>query len=246
MAKTTFIERINSQGIPSNVLNTGNPIYQALIGQNPFYPTITIVESSDFRCGALCNELEFSNLTVNYFVDSMMLADAGGNELDTLIDSFIDLPRLGSIESDESYRTRFQAIVTENTWPTRTTPWAIINALSYYAPIEDIRIIEWFGQKAYPYFQVRITGTTTTTNTAFYDSNFFYDNSYYGGVGVGVTSSFLYSIIERIKAAGVSFDIFLVVTPSQTIAINATVGTANYSYRLFLDNFFFDGNYFYA
>lgn len=217
----SFIEEINEQAIPSSVINTGNTYYKAIIGQYPFTPAATIVDPTSFNCGALCNELEYANLAVAYFVDSMFIGQAGGNELDTLVSSFIDLPRQGSVETDSAYRTRFEAIVSANGWPTRTTKWAIIEALSYYADVSSIAIIEWFDTGSMN-FQVRIAGASTTTNAMFLDNTYLDGGTFLGGAGIGVTTQYISDIVKHIKAAGVNYSV--------AVVSRSTISTTTQSY----------------
>ncbi len=219
----SFIEEINSQAVPANVINTSNVYYKAIIGQYPFTPSPTIVDSASYNCGALCNELEFASSAVSYFVDSMNIDKSGGSELDTLINAFIDLPRQGSVETDSAYRTRFQAIVAEDTWPTRTSVGALQAALSYFAQTSSIAIIEWFDTSSGS-FQVRIAGASTTTNAMFLDNAYLDNKAYLGGPGIGVTSQYLYDIVERIKAAGVSFEVYVVARDIFSLNTQSYVG----------------------
>lgn len=219
---SSFIEEINSSSIPA-FLNTGNSLYQALIGNANFVPNPTIVQSSDYNCGALCNELEFARYTANYFVGAMNLAGAQADDLEYLINTFINLPRRGSVETDATYRLRFQSIIAGQNWTPRTTKQAIIEALSYFVPSSNISITEWFDTTNCE-FQVRIEGTISFTDTTFYDYAY-YDNSYYGGIGNGLVEPFVSELVQRIKAAGVQFTVLFVNANSTTLNMSIIVGS---------------------
>lgn len=218
----SFIERINENSIPRFV-NREDTVYKALFGQSPFTPNATILTSSDYNCGALCDELEFADLSLKYFTNSMALDSSGGLELDDLINTFIKLPRRGSIETDASYRSRFKAIVTDKTYTKRTNKWSIIKAISYFVAEDKISVIEWFDTKV-NYFELRVVGVISYINTMFLDSSYL-DNSYVGGVGAGPISTFITEIIQRIKSAGIDFNVYFVVQESITTNIDLIVGS---------------------
>ena len=74
----------------SNAINKEGDFYKTWIGESPFTPEVTIVDSDDFNCGALCNELEFARTVSNYYVQSFDLDLAEDDELADLIEAFID------------------------------------------------------------------------------------------------------------------------------------------------------------
>ena len=222
MSTLTFIEEINAGAIPA-YLNTGNAIYEAIIGQANFVPNVTIVQSSDYNCGALCNELEYARFIGVYRTGATVAADATGPDLETTINTFLNLPRRGSTEPDANYLERFNAIIAQQQVARRTTKTAIAQALSYLVPIDSIDVVEWFDSENC-YFQVRIAGQANFTNALYYDVSY-YDNSYYGGFGAGTPTPIFEEIVQRIKAAGVNFSIFYVSRNTLSTNIACIVGS---------------------
>jgi len=216
----SFISRINTY-IP-NPVRKKSSVYQAIFGVDPFTPDVTILEPEDYNCGAITNELEFLSAYGKYFVDSTVLDTASGPELETLIASLLNLPRRGAVESDSVYRSRFKAILTELTNKARTTKWAIRDALSYFIDISKIDVVEFFS--AYNnYFQIRFNGSFDFESILFLDEGYL-DQSYLGGVGVGSFITYVGEIINRIKAAGVAYEVFLVVKTQIAKNVDARVG----------------------
>lgn len=211
----------------SNAVNKNDADYIAIIGTEDFVPEATIVDSGDFNCGALCNELEFAKAVSDYYAVSFDLDIAETENLSILINSFIDLPRRSESEPDALFRSRFRAIVTQKLNGKRTTPWAIRDALSYFiADIGKIDVVEPFGRKAY-FFEVRIEGTATLDETIFLDNPdiAYVSQNFIGGIGVGGIITFLDDIVSRIKAAGIDFDILLIARGSVTKTSDATIGS---------------------
>lgn len=201
--------------------------YRALFGTVDFIPEATIDESSDFNCGALCNELEFLRTVSDYYIQSFDTDVAEDENLDALIQGFINLPRRNQGEADSIYRNRFRSLVVQKVYPRRTNRWAIIEALSYFIPDTDtIQIIENFDE-ANNYFQVRIEGTIDTENSLFLDhpEQGYLDQYYVGGAGIGPIITYLGDIIDRIRAAGVESDIVFVSQDRFTKDVAATIGS---------------------
>lgn len=219
-----FIDRLNSN-IPKPV-NKNSPAYQSIFGVTPFIPNVTILQPSDFNCGAVANALEFVNLFGQNYVSSMIPANASGADLQTVVMSFINLPRRGSAESDSVYQARFGSLVTQLTNPGRATKWAIRDALSYFIPKASISIVEFFDAHNL-YFQVRVSGAVDYGHALVLDSltQGFLDNFYVFGVGTGASITYLQDIVSRIKAAGVQFIILTVLTNSINLSSFAKIGT---------------------
>jgi hypothetical protein len=219
----SVIKRINSN-IPRPV-NKTSPVYQTIFGIDPFTPEVVILEPADYNCGAIANELEFLNAYGNYFVGSTMLDTAAGPELETLVAALLNLPRRGAVESDTVYRARFKSILAELTNPARTTKWAIRDALSYFVPIANIDVVEFFDIYN-NYFQVRFNGAYDFESILFLDDpeSGYLDQDYLGGVGIGSPVSYVGEIINRIKAGGVAYDVFLVTKTQIAKNVNARVG----------------------
>jgi hypothetical protein len=225
------ITEINQSAISSAINKGDNDLpYITVIGSADFVPNPTIVTSADFKCGALCNELEYARLVAGYYVGSMNPAQATGNELNSIINAFINLPRNGATETDSMYLDRFLAIVAQNSFPNRCTPGAILNALSYFINIGSIQIVEPFNTNNL-YFEVRFSGTQAITSTLTFDNDFigFLNNNYIGGVNSGVIITYIYNIIQRIKAAGVSFVVYTVSLNSITSTTYFKIGSRQFS-----------------
>jgi hypothetical protein len=210
----------------SDAVNKEGDMYIALIGAEDFTPEATIDESDDYNCGALCNELEYLRATSNYYVRSFDIDIAEDDNLDSLLNAFLDLPRRNDGEPDDVYRNRFRFIAIEKTNPRRTTRWAILDAISYFLPdATKVQIVEPFDSQNL-YFQMRIEGAVD------YDSAIIINNveqgyinqNFVGGEGIGETISYLGELIDRIRAAGVDFDLLFINQYSTTKSIDAIIG----------------------
>jgi hypothetical protein len=222
----TVIDEINQTSI-SDAINKDldNAAYCAIIGQSPFTPNPIIVDSSDFNCGALSNEIEYARLVCDYYINAMDPNEASGNELDLVINTFINLPRRGTEESDPSFLTRFLSIVAEHSYPNRCTKWAIASALSYFTPLANIQVLEPFDSHNL-YFQIRFRGIVSITDILTFDSLLtgFLDQYFIGGFSSGRLQSYVFEIVQRIKAAGVDFDIFTVENASISTTLALKIG----------------------
>jgi hypothetical protein len=67
----SMVETFNST--VSDAINKRGEFYEILIGSEQFTPESDIDESSDFNCGALCNELEYMRRVSQYFYQSFDL-----------------------------------------------------------------------------------------------------------------------------------------------------------------------------
>ena len=222
----TVIDEINQTSI-SNAINkgVGNSAYNDIIGKSPFTPNPVIVESSDFNCGALANEIEYARLVSDYYINAIDPNKASGKELDLVINTYINLPRRGESESDSLFLNRFLAIVAENSYPNRCTKWAIINALSYFIAIGNVQVLEPFNATNL-YFQVRLNGVISITDILTFDNLLtgFLDQYFIGGFAQGKLQTYIYDIVQRIKAAGVNFDIYTVTHGDLTINSTLKIG----------------------
>jgi len=221
-----MIETFNSA--VSDVVDKKNEDYVAIIGIEGFEPESVIVDSDDFNCGALCNELEFLRTVSNYYVQSFDLDLAEDDNLDALITAFIDIPRRNTGESDEIYRKRFRSIAIEKSNPRRTTKWAIIDALSYFIgdPEQNLQVIELFEINN-TYFEVRIEGAISYEEAIFLNNiaQAYVNQNFVGGSGVGSVISYIGEIIDRIKAAGVDYDIIFIEQDRFTKTSDCLIGT---------------------
>jgi hypothetical protein len=206
-----FIDFIN-KNIPSEIHTTGD-LYKAFVGNSDFTPSSIITVSDDYHCGALCDELEYVRMTSNQIVAAVSIDNAFGELLDSFIMSFINLPRRSSYEDDNTYASRFKAIVTQKTNYRRTTRWAIVDAIRELGwSVNDIQVIEPFDITNL-YFQLRLTGTAINQYSLFLDSEDsqgYIDQYYVGGQSIGSLITYIDPIIRRIKAAGIDYDIMVV------------------------------------
>ena len=77
----------------SDFIDKSHETYTSWFGKDDFVPELQIVQSSDFNCGAVCNELEFARAVTQYFVKSLSVDFAEATELNDIIKKFIKLPR---------------------------------------------------------------------------------------------------------------------------------------------------------
>jgi len=208
----SMIETFNST--ISKAINKYGPMYVVLFGEIDFTSTVPTLDSEDVNCGALCNELEFARLQTTEATESLTIDGAETDLLDILVETFVRLPRRGTFETDEEYRQRFKCLVKEQTNYRRHTRWAIIDALREFGIAADaIQLIEPFSSTS-NYFELRLTSTEAPTDyTLFLDNdvtNGYMDQYYVGGVGVGYIETFLTEMLNRIKAAGVDYDVRMV------------------------------------
>jgi len=223
----SFIEIIQENTLPKIDLSSDE--FTSLIGQFPFTPELTIDESSDYNCGAVCNELEFGKLFMDFVVDSFAIDVAEGGYLNKLIEAFLDLPRIAAAESDDSYRGRFKSLVKVQLFPKRNTRGSILAALSHIvtsSALGKIEIVESFDSTNM-YFEVRVAGIVSDYgDILFLDTplfNSFLDIDFLGGLGTGQSSSFLVNLIIRMKAAGVDFDVITIAQDKVTKTSDATI-----------------------
>lgn len=199
----------------SSALNKYGDFYKAWIGDMDYIPEVTIIDSEDINCGAMCNELEFARLQTQEVAESFTIDGAETDLLDIFVEAFIELPRRSSLETDAMYRERVKAILKEGTNYRRYTRWALIDAVCEFGVLKsNVQVIEFFDSLN-NYFQLRfVTSTLDMTETLFLDNNItngFLDQYYLGGIGIGFLAAFMSTIISRIKAAGVDYDILMVV-----------------------------------
>jgi hypothetical protein len=195
----------------SQAVNRNDETYRVMFGSEDAIPEVTIEESSDFNSGALANELEFLRAVSDYYIQSFDLDVAQSDNLDELVNAFVNLPRRNRGEEDQIFRNRFRSIVVQQTYPRRTTRWAIIQAISHFiGDITTVQIIENFNNNMY--FEIRIEGGVDFDTAMFLDDieQGYVGQNYIGGEGIGAIITYLGTIIERIKASGVDFDIMFV------------------------------------
>lgn len=212
----------------SGAVNKHNEDYMAIFGNPDFVPEIEITSSSSYNCGALCNELEYLRRVSQYYVRSFDLDIATDRNLDDLVNAFIDLPRRNRGEPDRVFRNRFRTLVNQSLNRGRTTRWAILDALRYFIPEVDstVQIVELF-QINPTYFQVRIEGVTSFDQALFlsHPDDGYLDINFVGGEGVGEVISYIGELIDRIKAAGVDYDLIFIKQFRFTKTGMAVIGT---------------------
>lgn len=212
----------------SDAINKQGDLYQVWFGRTDFTPETTIVQSSDINCGAICNELEFARRVGNYYVRSLDIDQAEGDELEELITGFINLPRRGNFESDVTYSDRFKFLTVQQVNQRRTTRWAILDALRYFIDDVDnvVQVTEQFDSNNL-YFQVRFEGIISTENILFLNSTTdgYLDNEFIGGPSLGSVVTYIGELIQRIKAAGVDFDVLFIEQDRVTRTSDAFLGT---------------------
>lgn len=223
----------------SQAINKVGDFYKSWIGSSDYTSITPIIESEDVNCGAICNELEFAREQSGIMLENLQIDSASGDELDVYVNAMIDLPRRGSLfESDATYRNRFKFLVTDKVNTRRITKWSIRDALTYFiSDASKIQIIEHFDTTNL-YFQVRLEGTITFTDTLFLDNfqdqgylrgNVPGNNNFLGGFGIGEVFTFLKFLIDRVKAAGVDYDIYVVDQQRFTKDSDAIIGSVQMS-----------------
>lgn len=197
----------------SGAINKYSPDYMAIFGNPDFIPEVEITQSSDFNCGALCNELEYLRAVSGYYVRSFALDTAEDENLNALVNAFIDLPRRNRGEPDTVFRKRFRTLVNQSLNARRGTKWAIMDSLRYF--IDDVtnavQVIELF-EISPTYFQLRIEGVVSFEDAVFLNSleTGFIDQNFIGGEGVGEVISYIGELVDRVKAAGVDYDMIFI------------------------------------
>ena len=216
------IDLIN-KAVSKSAINVKGDDYKAIMGDEDFVPESVIVQSSDYNCGAVSNELEFARTVANSLTVSLTIGDAENEDLTSLVQSFINLSRLSTTEPDTGYRARFKVLAVQESFPHRTTPGAIRSALSYIIDKDNISVIEYFDTQYY-YFELRLIGSFVRKAgvSAFLDFDFL-DNTYLGGIGVGIPIPYINALVERVKAVGVDFDILVTDSNSFTKSSDAEI-----------------------
>lgn len=212
----------------SDYINKSETLYESWFGKTSFVPETTIIESKDFNCGAVCNELEFARVVTQYYVKSLDIDFAEHNELEALINGFINLPRRGRVESDLTFRNRFKFLVVDNLNKRRVTKWSILDAIKYFIAGTDdsVQLIEQFDSKNL-YFQIRVEGVVDVSAALTFDSTVygFLDQFFLSGPSLGEVNTYLTELLKRIKAAGIDFDVIFIEQDRVNKLSNAFIGT---------------------
>ena len=123
------IDFINSKIPPS--IDISSKTYKALIGKTEYTENSPITQSSDYKCGAISNELElikaFVNLLIQYF-DVNLAEDV---YLEILTDFMLGLERIFD-ESDVNLRKRLIAYLRRGSNRRWDTPWGLKDIFIYF------------------------------------------------------------------------------------------------------------------
>lgn len=215
-----------NKAIPSSIDRTSE-LYEVWFGTVDFEPEVEITQSSDINCGALCNELEFARVVSEYHAQSFDVDIAEADNLEGLFNTLIDLPRNNAAEPDSTYRKRFRFIVNERVNYSRTTKHAIKDAVSYFVPDDDvIQVIELFDISNL-YFEVRLEGISAFEDVIFMNNpdTAYIDQNFIGGPSIGTVVSSIGSLIERIRAVGVDFDVTFITQDRLALASDCIIGS---------------------
>jgi hypothetical protein len=125
------------------LLNKNTEEYIAIFGNEVFSRQADIVDSADFNCGAIANEMEFSVGFCEYVTKTRNIDNYYGEYLDRIIYYFTGFVRdpLG-VESDASFRNRFKAVAVRALNPSWLTTWSIRDVFSYFFPLSIIYVTE--------------------------------------------------------------------------------------------------------
>lgn len=211
----------------SDKINKTDSLYTNLFGDTDYTPVTPLVDSEDVNCGAVINEFEWAKLECWKLVSALSIDVATSQELDTVINSVIDLSRRGDIEADSTYRKRFRFLVTDKTNTRRITKWSILDAISYFiADMDTVQLIEPFDSENC-YFQIRIEGVVSYDDIIFLGNpdQGYVSQNFIGGAGVGEVITYLGALVQRVKAAGVDFDILFIAQGRLTKTADATIGS---------------------
>lgn len=211
----------------SRFVNRDDETYKAIFGEEGFVPDATVDSSDDINCGAFCNEVEYLKRVADYYVQSFDTDVAEGENLDSLVEGFIDLPRRNRGETDTVYRDRFKSIAVGQTYPRRTNKWAILQSISYFIDdMSTVQVIERFDDQSL-FFEVRFEGGVDLDSALFLNNNEqgYLDQNFVGGEGIGSVVTFIGRIIERVKAAGVDFDVLFIIQDRFTKTVDVRIGT---------------------
>ena len=135
----SIIEEFNSR-MPT-ILNKTTTDYLAWFGDVNFTPNDPIEQSSDYQCGAICNEFEYAQGFIDYLTRSSSIDDFYGEFLERIIYFFTGLQRAYK-ETDENFRTRFKALCIRKNNPNWITTWMIKDVFSYFFDPDIIYVVE--------------------------------------------------------------------------------------------------------
>ncbi|KKL04390.1 hypothetical protein LCGC14_2616550, partial [marine sediment metagenome] len=134
-----IIETLNER-MP-NLLNISDETYEALFGKVDFTPNVPIVDSEDYGCGAIVNELEYLRGYIDRMSATVDIDDMEGSLLDSVLEFFSHLQRIWD-ETDANFLNRFHALIRRGANPRWMTIWSMVDVFSYFFAKTDIYPIE--------------------------------------------------------------------------------------------------------
>ena len=133
-----IIKSLNKKMPP--LINKDGEEYKAVIGNEKFTPEAIIIQSSDYKCGAIANELEFLRLFINYAKAAYNVETTEEGWIDVITEFFLNMSRLYQ-EEDENLINRFFSITKRKNFPKWMVPLIIKKVFSYFFNEDDIFII---------------------------------------------------------------------------------------------------------
>lgn len=134
-----IIDKLNNS-MPYLVNKTGQD-YEAIIGKEEYTEEVEIVNSEDFNCGAIANELEMARAFVENEIQQNDTDTMEEDYLETVINFFTTLYRFIE-EEDDNLRNRFYSLIRRNGNTKWMTKWSFLDVFSYYFDTENLYLIE--------------------------------------------------------------------------------------------------------
>lgn len=134
-----IIKIINDNLMPSGI-NKEDEDYKIIWGDKDFTPLPTIVNSPDYKCGAICNELEYLRAFIAQITSEVELDDLKDEYLEKIGYFMLRLEK-NFEETDDSFRNKIKALAQRNGNTSWMTKWCMIDVFSYFFPIADLYCI---------------------------------------------------------------------------------------------------------
>lgn len=115
--------------------------YLAIFGNESFTANTPIVDSADYNCGAIANELEYEKGFCDYLTKSTTIDDFSDAYLERVVKFFVGLERRVG-QTDEKLRLIFKALCIRHVNESWCTKWILIDIFSYFFPEEDLHVVE--------------------------------------------------------------------------------------------------------